>query len=235
MSLPERILVTGGGTGLGYAIAEQLVRRGSEVIICGRRRKVIERAALQIGATPLSGDITGPPEPLLAATGPIDGLIHNAGHHFEEFIGEWSDASWEALWEVHVRGPAMLSQAFAAQCEGPGSIVAIASTLGERTIPGSAAYSAAKAGLQSLVRSLSIELAPHGIRANAVLPGVVPTDMTKRSRGEQSPEESLQALDELHPLGLGSPQQVAHAVVSVLENPWISGASLAVDGGLLVS
>ena len=235
MSLPERILVTGGGTGLGYSIAEALVERGAEVFICGRRRRVIERAAMQIGATPLSGDITGPPEPLLEATGPIDGLIHNAGSSIYEPLGEWTEKSWSELWEVHVKGPALLSQAFAAQCPGPGSIVAISSSLAVRTAQGKAAYSSAKAGLLSLIRSLALELAPQGIRANAILPGVVPTAMTQSAQGEVSAEERLKTLESLHPLGLGAPEKVAQAVVGLLENTWISGAALSVDGGLLVS
>ena len=235
MSLPERILVTGGGTGLGYAIAEALVQRGATVFICGRRRRVIQRAAEQIGATPLSGDITGPPGPLLEACGPIDGLIHNAGSQVREPLGQWTEKAWTDLWNVHVRGPAMLSQAFAAQCEGPGSIVAIASTLGLRPAAGSAAYASAKAGLLSVIRSLALELAPQGIRANAVLPGVVVTDMTRQGRDGKSADETLKNLEALHPLGLGEPPQVAQAVVSLLENPWISGSALAVDGGLLVT
>ena len=235
MSLPKRVLVTGGGTGIGYAIAEDLVQRGSEVIICGRRRRVIERAAAQIGATPLSGDITGPPEPLLQAVGPIDGLVHNAGSQFPEPLGEWSEKSWNELWRVHVMGPALLSQAFAAQCDGPGAIVAVSSTLAVRPAPGAAAYSCAKAGVLALIRSLALELAPKKIRANAVLPGVVPTAMTRRSEGEMNPEERLEFLKTLHPLGLGEPENVAQAVVALLANPWITGAALEVDGGMLSS
>lgn len=235
MSLPQRILVTGGGTGLGYAIAEELVQRGAEVIICGRRRRVIERAAAQIGAVPLSGDITGPPEPLLQAIGPIDGLVHNAGSQLPEPLGEWSEQAWSDLWRVHVLGPALLSQAFAAQCVGPGAIVAISSTLALRPAPGAAAYSSAKAALTALIRSLALELAPKKIRANAVLPGVVPTAMTRRTEGDFSPEQRLEALKALHPLGLGEPEDVAQAVIALLENPWITGATLNVDGGMLSS
>ena len=235
-SLPKRVLVTGGGTGLGLAIATALVESGSEVYICGRRRQILEAAAKASGATPLSGDITGPPDGLLRATGPIDGLVHNAGSYTHSEIGDWRIRSWDDMFAVHVRGPAMLSQAFAAQCEGPGSIVAISSTLGSRPAPGAAAYSAAKAGMLSLIRSLAIELAPAGIRANAILAGVVPTDMTTSPRGDMSSEEQLEALRQLHPLGrLGKPEEIAQAVLGLMGNPWVSGAELAVDGGLLVS
>lgn len=235
MSLPQRILVTGGGTGIGFAIAEALIQRGATVFICGRRRRVLDRAAAQIGAIPISGDVTGAPGPLLQACGPVDGLVHNAGSLVQENLGQWTSRAWQDLWEVHVKGPALLSQAFAAQCKGPGAIVAVGSTLGERPASGSAAYASAKAGLLSLVRSLALELAPQSIRANAVLPGVVPTAMTTQARGDLSAQESLKALEALHPLGLGQPEQVAQAVIALLENEWISGAALAVDGGLLVS
>ena len=235
-SLPKRVLVTGGGTGLGLAIATALVDAGSEVFICGRRRQILEKAALISGAKPLSGDITGPPDGLLKATGPIDGLVHNAGSYIHSELGDWRGRSWEDMFAVHVRGPAILSQAFAAQCDGPGSIVAISSTLGARPAAGAAAYSAAKAGMLSLIRSLAIELAPVGIRANAILAGVVPTDMTSTPRGEASSEEQLEALRRLHPLGrLGKPEEIAQAVLGLMGNPWVSGAELAVDGGLLVS
>jgi NAD(P)-dependent dehydrogenase (short-subunit alcohol dehydrogenase family) len=234
--LPKRVLVTGGGTGLGLAIATALVEAGSEVFICGRRRRVLEEAAEISGATPLSGDITGPPDGLLRATGQIDGLVHNAGSYIHSEIGDWIAHSWQDMFAVHVRGPAILSQAFAAQCKGPGSIVAISSTLGARPASGAAAYSAAKAGMLSLIRSLAIELAPVGIRANAILAGVVPTDMTTTPRGNLTSEEQLEALRRLHPLGrLGKPEEIAQAVLGLMGNPWVSGAELAVDGGLLVS
>jgi len=80
-----------------------------------------------------------------------------------------------------------------------------------------------------------LELAPKKIRANAVLPGVVPTAMTRRHEGDATPEQRLEALSALHPLGLGEPENVAQAVIALLENPWISGSALAVDGGMLSS
>jgi NAD(P)-dependent dehydrogenase (short-subunit alcohol dehydrogenase family) len=84
------------------------------------------------------------------------------------------------------------------------------------------------------MRSLALELAPRGVRANSVLVGVVPTAMTTARRGAASVDEQLDALRALHPLGrLGTPEEVGRAVVSLLENPWVTGAELAVDGGLL--
>lgn len=235
-ALPARVLVTGGATGIGRAVASALVECGSQVIILGRRADLLGRTADQLGATAVPGDVLADPDALLDRVGPVDGLVHSAGAYVHAPLGAWTAADWQHMWAVHVEAPALLSQAFAARCQGPGSILAISSTLAERTAPGAAAYSAAKAGLCSLVRSLAVELAPRHIRANALLPGVVPTDMTAAPRGELSSQEQLQQLVGLHPLGrLGTPEEVAQAAVALLGNAWTTGAMLAVDGGLLIA
>ena len=228
-ALPRRILVTGGGSGIGRAVAAMLVERGAEVLICGRRQEVLEQAARQTGATAVVADVLDTSS-LPGRCGPLDGLVHNAGRRVHASVGDWTQEDWQALWELHVQAPAMLSQAFARQCEGPGAIVAVSSTLALRGLKGAAAYSATKAALLALVRSLAIELAPQGIRANAVLPGAVPTDMVLD--GLRQPAE-LAALTAQHPLGLGTPEDVALAVVALLENPWTTGTEMVVDGGLL--
>jgi len=233
--LPARVLVTGGGTGIGRAISTGLIQQGVEVIICGRRKDILQETARAIGATPVVADITNDPTSLVETVGPFDGLVHNAGCHVHQPIGEWTPHDWQQMWDVHVSGPAMLSQAFAKQCTGPGAIVAISSTLAVKTTAGAAAYSAAKAGMLSLIRSLSVELAEKRIRANAVLPGLVPTEMTRTPRGNQTTEEWQKILTGLHPLGrLGTPNEVAQAVILLLENAWITGSALTVDGGLLI-
>jgi len=234
-ALPRRTLVTGGGTGIGRAIASALRDAGGQVVVCGRRAGVLQACADDLGVTCVVGDVTGDPEALLDRVGPIDGLVHNAGALSRGAVGAWTADDWDRMWAVHVRGPALLSQAFAGRLEGPGAIVAVSSTLAARTAAGSAAYSAAKAAMSSLVRSLAVELAPRGVRANAVLPGVVPTAMTTAPRGDASLDAQLDALRRLHPLGrLGEPAEVAHMVVALLSNPWVTGAEVAVDGGLLV-
>ncbi len=205
------------------------MERGAEVVICGRREETLEKAARETGASAVVADVLDTAT-LLGRCGPLDGLVHNAGRRVHASLGAWTQEDWQALWELHVQAPAMLSQAFARQCEGPGAIVAVSSTLALKSLQGAAAYSATKAALLSLVRSLAIELAPQGIRANAVLPGAVPTDMILDGLTNTA---ELDALAAHHPLGLGTPEDVARAVVSLLENPWITGTEMVVDGGLL--
>ena len=229
-----RVLVTGGGTGIGRGIAQALIDNGDEVLILGRRQSVIEGTATEIGAEPIQGDVTKDPEGILRRTGPISGIVHCAGHADHQPIGRWTDQQWRELWSVHVQGPAMLSQAFAKQCDGPGSIVLIGSTLSERPAIGTLPYASAKGAILAMARGMAAELASRQIRVNAILSGVVPTEMIG-PRGNQSRAEVLESLTAIHPMGrLGTPNDIGDATVYLTHAPWVTGAVLAVDGGMLV-
>ena len=167
----------GGGTGIGLAIVTSLLDRGVDVVAIGRRREALEEAK-SLGADVLSWDVTHNPYKLFETIGRVDGLVHNAGLCIRAGITEWSSDDWESMWRVNLLAPALLSQAFADQVDGPGAIVAVASTLAQRPSNGTAGYGSTKAGLVNLIKHLALELAPRGIRANVVLPGIVPTDMT---------------------------------------------------------
>lgn len=237
-----RTLVTGGGTGLGLGIARALVATGDGVVLCGRRAEPLQAAAEALKAELPAADVQwfqrdvrDEPERLLDAAGPVDGLVHSAGIYRHAALGDWTAADWADLFGVHVQGPALLSQAFAARLAGPGALVFVCSTLAERTAPGAAAYAAAKAAQASLCRSLALELAPRGVRANAILAGVVPTAMTTAPRDGAEVAAQLEGLRALHPLGrLGAPADIGAAVAFLLHASWITGAALPVDGGLLV-
>ena len=212
-----RTLVTGGGTGIGRAIAERLLDEGHGVVVVGRRPIDLP------GATSLQWDVTEPG--LMDAVGPCDHLVNNAGKGHVAPLGEWTDEAFRELLELHLVAPARLARAWAATAPAGGCVVNIASTLAARSAPGLGLYAAAKAGLVSLTRSLALELAPAR-RANALLVGVVETPMTA--------DRDLSALAELHPLGLGAPQDVAGAVSWLLGARWVTGAAIPVDGGQLV-
>ncbi|MCP4804331.1 MAG: SDR family oxidoreductase [Proteobacteria bacterium] len=214
-----RALVTGGGSGIGLGIARALRDAGHEVTVVGRREEVLVASGFDYTVA----DVTSGSLHMVG----VDHLVNCAGHLEMAPVGEWTAEVWRRLHEVHVVAPAMLAQAFAAQaCQvGEGTITNIASTLAVRTDHGLAAYSAAKAALVSLTRSLAIELAPR-IRANAVLPGVVKTAMTG-SRADD--------LVGLHPLGrLGTPDDIGQAVAYLVANAQVTGEVLSVDGGLLL-
>ncbi len=231
---PKRILVTGGGTGIGLAIVEACLLRGSEVIAIGRRPLPLANAA-SLGAQTFCANVEDDPETILDGAGPIDGLVHNAGLYVHSPLGTWSKERWRQFFSVHVEAPALLSQSFAERCKGPGAIVAVSSTLAQRPAPGATPYAASKAALVGLIQGLALELAPRGIRANVVLPGVVPTEMTAGGRDGRSADEQARAFAALHPLGrAGTPQEVAKVVCACLENPWMTGSALTIDGGLLI-
>jgi len=217
-----RVLVTGGATGIGRAVAARL---GSDAIITGRRAELLRQAATATGARAVPGDVTVDPDGLLDAVGEVQGLVHCAGHLEGGPLEAWTGQAFERLFRVHVTGPALLSRAFAQRSTDPGSIVFCGSTLAVRSAPARGPYAAAKAAQLSLARSLAVELADRRIRVNAVLVGVVPTEMTAG--------HDLEALAALHPLGLGTADAVAQAILGLLDGPWITGAALPVDGGLL--
>lgn len=225
--LPKRILVTGGGTGLGRAIAQECCKAGAQVVICGRRAELLQETAQSIGAAAYPCDITDPHA--LDDLAGFDGLVHAAGIRAHARVEDWDSQEGAQLWNVHVDALARLARTVSSVSGG--SILALSSSLALKPVDGSSAYSATKAAQLSLIRSLALELAPAGIRVNALVLGVVPTAMTRsRPAGEEDPH--LDALARLHPLGLGDAQNVASAAVELLSNPWITGAELAVDGGL---
>ena len=227
--LPKRVLVTGGGTGIGLAVVNRLIELGAEVVAVGRRLEVLE-AAQALGASIRSHDVRSDAAPLFEAIGPVDGLVLNAGVQRRESIEDWSETAWREIFETNLFGAARLIQAFVAQLDGAGSLVGIASTLAVRPAPQTGAYAASKAGLIALLQNVALEGASSGLRANVVLPGIVETAMTA-----SDDPELMESFNRLHPLGrIGQPQEVAHVVVDVLRNPWMTGAQIPVDGGLLL-
>tara|TARA_B100001093_G_scaffold422528_1_gene415103 strand:+ start:998 stop:1714 length:717 start_codon:yes stop_codon:yes gene_type:complete len=232
--LPKRILVTGGGTGIGLGIVRHLRDLNRDVIVVGRRPQPLEAAAA-LGAIVHAWDITDNVQGLFDLVGPIDGLVLNAGQYRHEMCSQWSVETWTDLWRVNTLAAVLLSTEFANRLVGPGAIVAVASTLAKRPAPGAAAYAASKAALLSVIQHLALELAPRGIRANAVLPGIVPTAMTTSEQDSAKAQDHHDYAMGLHPIGrLGRPSDVASTVVHALANPWMTGANLNIDGGLLV-
>lgn len=251
----RKVLVTGGGSGMGLAVAEALLRAGGQVAVTGRRAERLEAVVRTWPgqAVALPCDLASPSERtgLLArardALGGLDGLVHSAGVVEHQLPGHISEDALRSQLEINLVAPLRLGEEALSVLEDGGGMVFIASTLALRPLPTSAVYSAAKAGLLAAMRSLAIAGASRRIRANAVCPGVVDTEMVRAPRlspGETPPtgEEleqrisaQLSTLGALHPLGrLGKPEEVADAVVHLLSAPWTTGSELVIDGGLLL-
>lgn len=229
----RRVLVTGGGTGIGAAIAEAVARAGGRVAVAGRREEPLVRLAQRDeGAVALPCDVADVHARgnLLArakdALGGLDGFVHCAGLVVHQPFGQIDEQALRDQLEVNLVAPLRLAEQALTTLEDGGAMLFITSTLAQRPVPTSAVYSAAKAGLSSLVRTLAPVAATRGIRVNAISPGIVETDMVA--------QRDLESLRLLHPLGrLGQPADVAAAALHLLEASWITGSELVVDGGLL--
>ncbi len=244
----EAVLVTGGGSGIGAAVATALLQAGSKVVIAGRR---LEPLTSVVARYPGRGfaircDLTVAAErdrlPARAhsAMGKLDGVVHSAGLAVHQPFSELDEATLRAQLEVNLIAPLLLSQAALPALDDGGAMVFLSSTLAHRPVATSAAYSAAKAGLLAFSRVLALEGAPRRLRVNVVSPGVVDTEMIRAPRpgvapGAAGTDALLASLQALHPLGrLGTAEEVAAAVLFLLQAPWTTGTELTIDGGLLV-
>jgi NAD(P)-dependent dehydrogenase (short-subunit alcohol dehydrogenase family) len=240
-------LVTGGGTGIGYGCAAQLLAAGAAVTIAGRRADVLDAAADRLrfsapGATidAIVCDVTDEDQVTRAVEaaargGNLDVLVANAGSGYPGAILQMGAEAWDFCFRLNVTGTALcIKQAGLVMKEhGGGSIVAISSTSGTKVQPWMAAYAASKAGLDMMVRCAAIELAQHGIRVNSIQPGYVPTEVMV----EHGSPELDRTLRRVTPAGhAGTPDDVGRVVVFLAGDGarWITGQLIGVDGGLNV-
>ena len=238
-------LVTGGGTGVGLGIAQCLARAGAQVVITGRRGDVLDSgvAAIGRGAVALALDVTdraAVPEVVArieSEVGPIDALVNNAGNHVKRPAEELSDEDFASVVDVHVGGGFAVTRAVGRRMleRGRGSVTFVSSMNAFIGMPYVAAYSAAKAALTGLVRSLSTEWAPRGVRVNAVVPGWVDAGMAQRVLGADA--ERMARVLARTPMGrLAAPEEIGWAAVFLASEAggFVSGALLPVDGGAVV-
>jgi len=235
-------LVTGGGTGLGFGMSRALVEAGARVVITGRRLEVLRRACEQLGerSAYIRHDVTDLPsipplvEEVEARFGPIDILINHAGNHLKKPALETTDEEFEAVIRTHVYGSFALSREVGRRmvARRRGCIIMVASMNSLIGMPQVVAYTAAKSALPGLVRSLTVEFAPYGVRVNAIAPGWIESDML-RSALKADPERERKILSRT-PMGrFGQPEDIGYAAV-YLASPaarFVTGVVLPVDGG----
>jgi len=239
-------VITGGGSGLGAGIARRFAEAGAAVVVHYHTSAPGADAlvrAIQAGsgkAVAVGGDLTqaADAERLLVETleafGRLDVLINNAGLYPESDLLEMSEAEWDSVLEANLRSVFLCTQAAArrmiAQGDG-GAIVNIASIEGANPAPGHSHYGAAKAAVIAHARAAAQELAPHGIRVNAVSPGLIWRDGIERAW-----PDGVRRWHGRAPLErMGMPEDVADACL-FLASPaarWITGTNLFVDGGVM--
>ena len=236
-------LVTGGGTGLGLATAALFAREGANVAIAGRRLDVLEAAAAEIGhgCLAIPADASDPTQMAAAVDaavgrfGRLDALVHAAGVQVQR--AELAEVTLEAF-EATLRGN--LTSAFLASREAAramtegGSIVLIGSVAGVTGTSLRLSYSAAKAGMQGMVRQMARSLGRRSIRANLVAPGLILTAMTADILAGL-PQDRVDGLVANFALPrLGQPDDIAYACLWLAsdEASWVTGLTIPVDGGL---
>ena len=242
--LTDRVaLVTGGARGIGRAIALRLATDGAKIAIVDwadvgeETAREIEKASGR-PTTFVKADISKEAEAKAAVAavesslGPVDVLVNNAGITRDGLTLTMSEADWDAVLAVNLKGAFLMSKAVMRGMikRRQGSIVNISSVVGRRGNAGQANYSAAKAGLLGLTKTLAREVASRNVRVNAVAPGYIETEMTAALE-----EPARNALISQIPLRrIGTPEGVADAVAFLAGDTasFITGAVLAVDGGL---
>lgn len=244
----ERALVTGGGRGIGAAIARRFGAEGAAVAVVdlnGASAEAVAGGIVSAGgkAVAIVADIADEAavaamaKEAEAAIGPVSILINNAGVAVFDNPVELTIADWRRCMAVDLDGAWLCARAVlpAMRAAGHGSIVTIASVHSFQVLKGSFPYGVAKHGVVGLSRALAIEYAAEGIRSNAVCPGYVDTPIIDETLvGHPDPEGFKRRAAELHPPGrVGTPEEIAAAVLFLAsrEASFVNGASLVVDGG----
>jgi len=235
-------IVTGGGSGIGRAIAIALAREGAKVVIAGRTQNKLDRVAQEIGPAhclPVQAD-TGEAKDnhKLAETavkhfGGIHILVNNAGVLLAGTAESHTDDEWEQTFNINVRGVWQLSRAVLPhmRAAGGGAIINLGSVLSLVAARNRVAYATSKGAVLALTKAMALDHAPEKIRVNCICPGIVETEMVARFGMDEAARRQRIAM---HPMGrFGQPEDIAGAVVFLAsdEAAWITGAAFPVDGG----
>lgn len=239
-------LITGGGAGIGEAVARLFAQEGAAVVITGRRKEVLERVAGEIErgngrALAVAGSVTDEAHVRSAvlqavrAFGTLNVLINNAGiGAFGKLLHETDDATWDDLLAINLTGVFRMTRAAVPEMirAGGGAIVNVSSIASLVGIPLTAAYSATKGAMDALTRCLAIDYAKHGVRCNSICPGLVDTPMAADLIHDQARFAQVMAS---YPLGRpGTAEEVAKLVLYLAsdESAWVTGGIFPIDGGM---
>jgi NAD(P)-dependent dehydrogenase (short-subunit alcohol dehydrogenase family) len=237
-------LITGGASGIGFAIAELFAAEGAQVVISGRRRDALVAAAGRIGRGSIcfEGDVADPAhhahvaEKMVSRFGGLDVYVANAGINTIRHSAEVSEAEYDMQFAVNARGAFFGVQKMAPILRDGGAIVLTGSLASDKVLDGHAVYAGTKAAIGAFARSWAIELAPRGIRVNVLSPGPTDTEILGKLGVAPDQRDAFEAsMATAIPLGrLGRPEELARAALFLASDAgsFVTGVNLRVDGGM---
>jgi NAD(P)-dependent dehydrogenase (short-subunit alcohol dehydrogenase family) len=235
-------IVTGGATGIGFAITQKFIANNIRTVIAGRDERKLKEAQRLLGewCVPVNMDVTdlkGIPhfiEEIERQYGTLDILVNNAGVNMKKDAVEVTDEEFHSILQTNLSSVFSLSREASKKMmvKGRGHIINISSMAAHYGIPKVVAYSASKAAIEGMTRALAVELSPLGILVNCIAPGFIQTEMSSKALSNDL--ERKNRVLQRTPLGkLGLPEDVANSVHFLVsdENKFITGAVIPVDGG----
>ncbi|HEY0677500.1 MAG TPA: SDR family NAD(P)-dependent oxidoreductase [Chitinophagaceae bacterium] len=235
-------IVTGGGSGIGFAIASKFVQQGIHTIIVGRDEIKLAAAKEQLGdlCCTMVCDLTDLPsipvlvEKIIAGFGQVDILVNNAGINMKKDFVDVTDDEFQKVISTNLCSVFSLSREVVRHMlsMGSGSIINISSMAAQYGLPKVIAYSASKTAIEGMTRAMAVELSPKGIRVNAIAPGFIYSDMTATAL-DSDPERKAKVFSRT-PMGvMGQPADIGEAAFFLASDAakYITGVVLPVDGG----
>lgn len=239
-------IITGGGTGIGRAIAMRFHEEGANVVICGRRQAKLDEVCAAVNCERMTGivaDVTRESDikrlvtETMTKTGRLDILVNNAGIMRFGSLFESSDDMWRDMMTINAWGPwrLMVHAVPEMRKTGGGSIINLTSIAGIKALTGAGVYCASKSAMQAISQVMALEAAKDNIRVNLIAPAMVEdTELADPIFGHENVPGFYDRMRPLHPLGRnGRPKDVADAALFFAseDSSWVSGVILSVDGG----
>lgn len=242
MSTPKVAIVTGGGSGLGFAIAKKFTENGITTIIVGRDQEKLNKACALIGAGCFArpcdisdlATLPGFVDSIIQEFGKVDILVNNAGINQKKPLVEVTDEEFQRIITTNLTAVFSLSREVVKDMlkRSSGCIINISSMAAQYGLPKVIAYSASKTAIDGITRAMAVELSPQGIRVNAIAPGFIYSEMTAKAL-DSDPERKAKVFSRT-PMGkMGQPEDIAHAALYLASDgaSFVTGVVLPVDGG----
>ena len=242
MSKNTIAIVTGGASGIGFAIAEKFVENGITTIIVGRNENKLKAAKDRLGKRCVSlsfdlDNLSGIPklvDQIIGKHQRIDILVNNAGINLKKEFTEVTDDDFQRIMHTNVSAMFSLSREVI-KCmleKGSGSVINISSMASQYGLPKVIAYSASKAAIEGMTRAMAVELSPKGIRVNCIAPGFIATDMSAKALNNDK-ERKAKVMSRTPMGAMGMPADIGDAAVFLASeaSKYITGVVLPVDGG----